>query len=69
MRRITVTLKIKLLELYGISVKDRPKKLLVLINPVSGRCKGLSVYNSKIAPVFKEAKVETDVIGETYFCL
>jgi hypothetical protein len=46
-----------------IIVEQRPRKLLVLINPVSGRSKGRSTYEQKVAPIFKEADIETDVIG------
>jgi hypothetical protein len=48
---------------YMIIVEQRPRKLLVLINPVSGRSKGRSTYEQKVAPFFKEAGIETDVIG------
>ncbi|XP_060569531.1 uncharacterized protein LOC132727945 isoform X2 [Ruditapes philippinarum] len=43
-------------------IEQRPRKLLVLINPVSGRSKGRSTYEQKVAPIFKEAGIETDVI-------
>ncbi|XP_060569528.1 uncharacterized protein LOC132727944 isoform X2 [Ruditapes philippinarum] len=43
-------------------IEQRPQKLLVLINPVSGRSKGQSTYEQKVAPIFKEAGIETDVI-------
>lgn len=45
-------------------VQQRPKKLLVLINPVSGGSKGRSVYERKVAPIFRDAGIETEVIGK-----
>ncbi|XP_052775617.1 ceramide kinase-like isoform X1 [Mya arenaria] len=42
--------------------KDRPRRLLVLINPVSGFSTGVKKYRNVVAPIFEEAKLETDVI-------
>ena len=42
---------------------DRPKRLLVLINPVSGSGKARETYTRKVGPTLQEAKIETDVIG------
>ncbi|XP_053394530.1 ceramide kinase 1-like [Mercenaria mercenaria] len=44
------------------NVGRKPKRLLVLINPVSGRSKGRTVYEQKVAPIFREAGIDTDVI-------
>ena len=41
----------------------RPKRLLIFINPKSGRGKSVSLYEKLAAPLFKIASVETDVIG------
>ena len=46
-----------------ISVKERPHKLLVLVNPISGSGKGKKMYDGIAAEVFKQADIETDVIG------
>ncbi|XP_053395689.1 ceramide kinase-like [Mercenaria mercenaria] len=42
---------------------QKPKRLLVLINPVSGRSKGRPDYEQKVAPIFRDAGIDTDVIG------
>ena len=42
---------------------DRPKRLLVFINPVSGNGKAHETYTGKAGPALQEAKIETDVIG------
>ena len=45
------------------SVKERPHKLLVLVNPVSGSSNGKKIYETTAAEVFKQAKIQTEVIG------
>ena len=42
---------------------DRPKRLLVFINPVSGNGKARETYTRKADPALEEANIETDVIG------
>lgn len=39
----------------------RPRKLLVLINPVGGSRKASKVFERVVAPVFARAQIETDV--------
>ncbi|XP_052257230.1 sphingosine kinase A-like isoform X4 [Dreissena polymorpha] len=41
---------------------DRPKRLLVLINPISGFSRGEKNYKNICAPIFEEAGIQTDVI-------
>lgn len=43
-------------------VPARPKRLLVIINPESGSRSGEKVYTSKVAPLFKQANIDTDVM-------
>ncbi|KAJ8306454.1 hypothetical protein KUTeg_016999 [Tegillarca granosa] len=45
--------------------KCRPKRLLVLINPASGRKKGVKIFRDKMAPLFRLCQIETDVIVVT----
>ena len=47
-----------------LSVKQRPRKLLVLINPISGNSNGKKIYSKQVAGLFRTAHVETDVIGK-----
>ncbi|XP_071118637.1 ceramide kinase-like isoform X2 [Haliotis cracherodii] len=42
--------------------KDRPSRLLVFINPVGGRGQGEVKYNRVVAPLFKLAQINTEVI-------
>ena len=49
---------------HFVSVKTRPKRLLVMINPESGSKSGRKVYDSKVAGLFKQANIEADVIGK-----
>uniref|UniRef100_A0A3Q1GMS1 Ceramide kinase n=1 Tax=Acanthochromis polyacanthus TaxID=80966 RepID=A0A3Q1GMS1_9TELE len=41
---------------------DRPKSLLVYINPFGGKRRGKRIYEQKVAPVFHRAGISTDVI-------
>lgn len=40
---------------------ERPKRLHVIVNPFGGRSKGQSIYESKVAPLFTLADIETSV--------
>ncbi|KAJ0012526.1 hypothetical protein NQD34_016860 [Periophthalmus magnuspinnatus] len=41
---------------------NRPKRLLVYINPIGGKKQGKWIYDQKVAPLFHKACVSTDVI-------
>lgn len=43
-------------------VEYRPRKMLVLVHPLSGNRSGSGLYNETAAAVFKQAGIETDVI-------
>ena len=43
---------------------QRPKSLLVFINPFGGKKKARKVYKDKVSPLFKLAGIDTDNIGE-----
>lgn len=40
----------------------RPKRLLVYINPYSGKQRGKWIYEQRVAPLFSRASISTDVI-------
>ena len=42
----------------------RPRRLLVIVNPISGSGNGMKIYQNTAAGIFKQANIETDVIGE-----
>ncbi|XP_061814929.1 ceramide kinase isoform X5 [Nerophis lumbriciformis] len=44
---------------------DRPKSLLVYVNPFGGKRQGKCIYDQKVAPLFSRACISTDVIGST----
>uniref|UniRef100_A0AAQ4RV87 DAGKc domain-containing protein n=1 Tax=Gasterosteus aculeatus aculeatus TaxID=481459 RepID=A0AAQ4RV87_GASAC len=44
------------------AIASRPKHLLVYINPCSGKRKGKRIYEEKVAPLFAQAGVATQVI-------
>ncbi|XP_055009991.1 ceramide kinase-like isoform X2 [Boleophthalmus pectinirostris] len=41
---------------------NRPKRLLVYINPIGGKKQGKWIYDQKVAPLFHKACISTDVI-------
>uniref|UniRef100_A0A8C2CFE6 Ceramide kinase n=1 Tax=Cyprinus carpio TaxID=7962 RepID=A0A8C2CFE6_CYPCA len=41
---------------------NRPKYLLVYINPYGGKQRGKQIYDHKVAPIFSRASISTDVI-------
>uniref|UniRef100_A0A3P8XYT7 DAGKc domain-containing protein n=1 Tax=Esox lucius TaxID=8010 RepID=A0A3P8XYT7_ESOLU len=41
---------------------SRPKRLLVYINPYSGKRLGKRIYEQRVAPLFAQASISTDVI-------
>lgn len=44
---------------------NRPKSLLVYINPFGGKRRGKRIYEQKVAPMFRLAGIATTVIGES----
>ncbi|KAM6973596.1 ceramide kinase-like [Aplochiton taeniatus] len=44
------------------SLANRPKHLLVYINPFGGKQQGKPIYEQKVAPLFAHANISTDVI-------
>ncbi|XP_052347701.1 ceramide kinase isoform X4 [Oncorhynchus keta] len=51
---------------YQLSLLSiRPKRLLVYINPYSGKQRGKWIYEQRVAPLFSRASISTDVIGLT----
>ncbi|XP_052347699.1 ceramide kinase isoform X2 [Oncorhynchus keta] len=48
---------------YQLSLLSiRPKRLLVYINPYSGKQRGKWIYEQRVAPLFSRASISTDVI-------
>ena len=47
------------------SVLDRPKRLLVLLNPASGKFRGREIYEKIVTPLFQMADIQTDVISKS----
>ena len=43
---------------------NRPKRLLVFINPVGGRKLGCKIYMEQVQPLFELANIKVDIIGE-----
>ncbi|KAL0962782.1 hypothetical protein UPYG_G00345370, partial [Umbra pygmaea] len=43
-------------------LRSRPKRLLVYINPFSGKQHGERIYEQKVAPLFSQSSISTDVI-------
>uniref|UniRef100_A0A0P4W402 DAGKc domain-containing protein n=1 Tax=Scylla olivacea TaxID=85551 RepID=A0A0P4W402_SCYOL len=43
-------------------LRQRPRRLLVVINPVGGKKQASSIYKRKVMPLFRRAEVETRVV-------
>ncbi|XP_069018509.1 ceramide kinase-like isoform X2 [Embiotoca jacksoni] len=48
------------------TITSRPKQLLVYINPYSGKRQGKQIYEQKVAPLFAQAGISTQVIVTEY---
>uniref|UniRef100_A0A3Q3NDF2 Ceramide kinase n=1 Tax=Mastacembelus armatus TaxID=205130 RepID=A0A3Q3NDF2_9TELE len=48
------------------AITSRPKNLLVYINPYGGKRQGKRIYEQKVAPLFAQAGISTDVIVTEY---
>uniref|UniRef100_A0A3Q3JXY6 DAGKc domain-containing protein n=1 Tax=Monopterus albus TaxID=43700 RepID=A0A3Q3JXY6_MONAL len=55
-----------LLMLLLLFTASRPQHLLVYINPYSGKRQGKRIYEQKVAPLFAQAGISTDVIVTEY---
>ena len=51
--------------LQSVSV-DRPKKLLIFVNPFGGKGKGPIIFHKKVAPLLKLSRIMYDVIETEY---
>lgn len=49
---------------YDIVGLGRPKKLLILINPRSGKRKAWTKYNDLVAPLLRRCDIDTEVRGK-----
>ncbi|XP_074978601.1 ceramide kinase isoform X2 [Caretta caretta] len=47
------------IQLHGVT---RPRKLLVFVNPVGGRCRAGEIYRDRVAGLFALAGIQTEVI-------
>ncbi|XP_075772686.1 ceramide kinase-like isoform X3 [Pelodiscus sinensis] len=47
------------IQLHGVT---RPKKLLVFVNPVGGRCRASKIYQDQVAGLFALAGIQTEVV-------
>ncbi|XP_030404220.1 ceramide kinase-like isoform X3 [Gopherus evgoodei] len=47
------------IQLHGVT---RPRKLLVFVNPVGGRCRASEIYRDRVAGLFALAGIQTEVI-------
>ena len=43
---------------------NRPKRLLVFINPVGGRKLGRKIYTEQVQPLLELANIKVEIIGE-----
>lgn len=55
--------KLSVMLLLLLFTASRPKHLLVYINPYGGKRQGKRIYEQKVALLFAEAGISTDVIG------
>lgn len=42
---------------------ERPKRLLIFINPVGGKKLAGKIYKEKVQPLFDLANIKTEIIG------
>ncbi|CAL4059508.1 unnamed protein product, partial [Meganyctiphanes norvegica] len=47
-------------------LSQRPRKLLVIINPFGGKKKAARIYRKKVEPIFRRAAIQTHVIQTTH---
>lgn len=47
-----------------LSTANRPKHLLVYINPYGGKQQAKRIYEQEVAPLFARASISTHIIGE-----
>ncbi|KAK7082549.1 hypothetical protein SK128_021654, partial [Halocaridina rubra] len=47
-------------------ITGRPKRLLVIVNPVGGRKRANQIYLNKVAPIFRRAAIHTQVVQTEY---
>ena len=43
---------------------NRPKKLLIFVNPYGGKRQAPKIFRNKVRPLFELARIEMEVIGE-----
>ena len=55
--------------LHSVIAPNRPRKLLVIVNPISGSGNAMKVYKNTAAGIFKDANIETNIIGKNGTCL
>lgn len=42
---------------------DRPKRLLIFVNPHGGKKQAKKIFRNKVKPLFQLANIEMEVIG------
>ena len=47
---------------------NRPKRLLVFVNPFGGKRRGPKIFNEKVRPLFELAGIYSEVISEFFSC-
>ena len=58
----------QLLSIVCVLVEEKPKKLLVYVNPCSGKGNGLTVNKKYVEPILKLANVEVQTLGK-FLCV
>jgi len=53
---------VKTIRNYLSGLKNRPKRLLLFVNPYGGKKKGLKIYEKHVKPLFVMAGIESNVI-------